>query len=203
MVKHIGILKAMLLAGLLLVNYDAIPTGNTTRTHFDTLIVLGTPCTAQGTPSPEQRERVLEGVREFRAGVAAHMIVTGGAAHNSFVEADCMQHLAVSQGVPPAAVLEETHAQDTIQNIWFSKEIMDAHGWRSAEVVSSPSHLPRTALILEHYTGANAFAWRTHPARWPPEFTPQQIVQHYAGEMKGCWRLTHHGFAKTRWLPGS
>ncbi len=119
------------------------------------------------------------------------MIVTGGAAHNQFVEADCMKRLAVEQGVPSDSVVEEKQAQDTIQNIWFSKAIMDAHGWRSAEVVSSPSHLPRTALILEHYKGANAFAWRTHAALWPREFTREQIVQHYAGEMKGCWRLTH------------
>lgn len=197
------ILKTAVVAGLLLANYEAIPTANTTLTHFDTLIVLGTPCLLNGTPSPEQRERVLEGVREFRAGVAAHMIVTGGAAHNKFVEADCMKWLVVQQGVPPDAVVEEKQAQDTIQNIWFSKQIMDAHGWKSAEVVSSPSHLPRTALILEHYKGKDAFAWKTHAAHWPEEFTPQQIAQHYAGEMKGCWRLTHRGFPKNRWLPGS
>ena len=81
------------------------------------------------------------------------MIVTGGAAHNQFYEADCMRRMAIEQGVPADAVVEEKQAQDTIQNIWFSKQIMDAHGWRSAEVVSSPSHLPRTALILEHYKG--------------------------------------------------
>lgn len=203
MAAKICILKAALLLGLTLINYEAIPTGNTNLTHFDTLIVLGTPCLLNGTPSPEQRERVLEGVREFRAGVAAHMIVTGGAAHNSFVEADCMKRLAVQQGVPADAVIEEKQAHDTIQNIWFSKAIMDAHGWDSAEVVSSPSHLPRTALILEHYKGANAFAWRTHAALWPKEYTSQQIAKHYAGEMKGCWRLTHQGFPKNRWLPGS
>lgn len=197
------ILKAALWAGLVLANYDAIPSANTERTHFDTLIVLGTPCELNGTPSPEQRERVLEGVREFRAGIATHMIVTGGAAHNSLVEADCMKHLAVQQGIPTDAIFEETQAHDTIQNIWFSKAIMDAHHWRSAEVVSSPSHLPRTALILDHYQGTHGFAWRTHPSQWPAEFTQADIIQRYAGEMKGCWRLTHRGFPTNRWLPGS
>ena len=197
------ILKVVVVGAIVVANYRAIPSANTKLKHFDTLIVLGTPCTAEGTSSPEQRERVMEGVREFRAGVAKHMIVTGGAAHNQFYEADCMRRTAIEQGVPPDAVLEERQAQDTIQNIWFSKQIMDAHGWRSAEVVSSPSHLPRTALILEHYKGEDAFAWKTHAAHWPPEFTRQQIVQHYAGEMKGCWRLTHQGFPKNKWLPGS
>lgn len=187
----------------MLANYDAIPTANTSLTHFDTLIVLGTPCNPNGTSTPEQRERVLEGVREFRAGVAAHMIVTGGAAHNSFVEADCMRRLAIEQGVPPAAVLEERQAKDTIQNLWFSKQIMDAHHWHSAEVISSPSHLPRTALILEHYKGRDAFAWKTHPSHWPREFTHAQIEQHFTGEMKSCWQLTHRGFPHSPWLPGS
>jgi uncharacterized SAM-binding protein YcdF (DUF218 family) len=196
-------LKAAVLTGVLLANYESIPTANTTLTRFDTLIVLGTPCTPEGNSSPEQRERVLEGVREFRAGVAAHMIVTGGAAHNDFVEADCMKHLAVAEGVPAEAVIEEGQAKDTIQNIWYSRAIMEAHGWRSAEVVSSPSHLPRAALILEHYTGANAFAWRTHAARWPQEYDAPKIAGIYAGEMKSCWQLTHKGFPKNRWLPGS
>lgn len=203
MVAKIAILKAALLLGLVLANYDSIPMANTKLTRFDTLIVLGTPCTTEGKPSPEQRERVLEGVREFRAGVAKHMIVTGGEAHNQFYEADCMKRLAVEQGVPADAVVEEKQAKDTIQNIWFSKQIMDAHGWRSAEVVSSPSHLPRAALILEQYRGKDGFAWRTHAAEWPEEYTSQQITQRYAGEMKSCWRLTHRGFPKNRWLPGS
>jgi hypothetical protein len=48
--------------------YRTIPTRNTDLTHFDTIIVLGTPANPDGTPSPEQRERTLEGVREFKAG---------------------------------------------------------------------------------------------------------------------------------------
>ena len=91
-----------------------------------------------GTPSPEQRERVLEGVREYKAGVAPHIIMTGGPAHNHFVEAHTMSQLASSEGVPLADILEEGQAQNTIQNIFYSSQIMHQHGWSSAEVVSSP-----------------------------------------------------------------
>ena len=110
-----------------------------------------------------------------------------------------MKALAVSKGVPSQDVIEETEAKDTIQNIWFSEKIMEAHGWHSAEVVSSPMHLPRTALILEHYT----FAWRVHGSKWPPEYTKDQIREKYAGEIKYCWTLTHSGFRHSAWLPGS
>src|ERR1700678_2244727 len=140
--------------------YRSIPTANTNLTHFDTIIVLGYPANPDGTPSSEQRERTLEGVREFKAGVAPHLIFTGGPAHNQFVEAHVMAVLALAQGVPPEAISEEGQAQNTIQNIFYSQRIMATHNWTSAEVVSSPSHPPRTALILEHYQ----LAWRTVPA---------------------------------------
>ena len=147
------------MAGIAVV-YRTIPTSDTNLRHFDTIIVLGTPANPDGTPSPEQRERTLEGVREFKAGIAPHLILTGGPAHNQFVEAHVMAALAVAQGVPPSAVIEEGHAQNTVQNIFYSSRIMAAHQWTSAEVISSPSHLPRTALVLQHFP----IAWRTDPA---------------------------------------
>src|SRR5215470_17103635 len=84
--------------------YRTIPTNNTNLTHFDTIIVLGYPAKLDGTPSPEQRERTLEGVRQFKAGIAPHLIFTGAAAHNGFVEAHVMATLAEAQGVPPDAI---------------------------------------------------------------------------------------------------
>ena len=180
-------------------NYQAISLGNTQQSHFDTIIVLGVPSAPDGGPSPEQRSRVEEGVREYKAGVAPRIIMTGGAAHNQFVEAHTMKLYAESLGVPEAAVVEEDRAHDTIQNEYFSNQIMQAHGWRSAEIVSSPSHLPRASLIAQHYT----FKYHMHAAPWPPEFTKQRIETLFAGEAAGCWRLTHEGFPKNQWLPGS
>jgi len=93
---------ALIVAG----NYVTLPTHNATQNHFDTLVVLGTPARPDATPSPEQRERVLEGVREYKAGIAPRIIMTGGAAHNSFVEAHIMAQFAATQGVPASAILE-------------------------------------------------------------------------------------------------
>ena len=177
--------------------YRTIPTHNTSLTHYDAIIVLGTPANLDGTPSPEQRERTLEGVREFKAGVAPNLILTGGPAHNRFVEAHVMAVLAIAQGVPPSAVIEEDHAQNTIQNIFYSQRIMTQHGWSSADVVSSPSHLPRTALILEHFP----LQWRTHPAPWPPQYSFWQRAAHYSVEAQSCLKLRMLGFPRTPFLP--
>lgn len=149
--------------GAVVGTYETVPTHNTEATHFDTLIVLGSPADPDGKASPEERERVMEAVREFRAGRAGHIIVSGGAVHNEWTEADIMAGIAVGAGVPAADVLVEGRARNTVQNIFYSHGIMEAHGWTTAEVVSSPSHLPRAGLILEHWK----FGWRTHASRWP------------------------------------
>jgi uncharacterized SAM-binding protein YcdF (DUF218 family) len=177
--------------------YRSIPAANTKLTHFDSIIVLGTPANPDGLPSPEQRERTLEGIREYKAGIAPHLIFTGGPAHNQFVEAHVMAMLALAQGVPPDALIEEGQAQNTVQNLFYSQRIMAAHGWKSAEVVSSPSHLPRTALILKHYP----IQWSTHPAPWPPEYSLWMRAAHYTVEGEYCLRLQIFGFPATRFLP--
>ena len=134
------------------------PTENTSQEHFDVLIVLGYPADADGNPTPIELERVTEAVNEYERGVAPRMIISGGAAHNSFVEADVMARVAEAQGIPAAAIVEERTALDTMQNACDSLKIMRLHGWESAEVVSSASHLPRTGLILSRLP----LKWRTH-----------------------------------------
>ena len=42
-----------------------VPTSNTSLTHFDAIIVLGTPADSDGNPTPTQLDRVTEGVREL------------------------------------------------------------------------------------------------------------------------------------------
>jgi uncharacterized SAM-binding protein YcdF (DUF218 family) len=194
------LLAAVVYLGVFFLSFETVPNHNSADTHFDTLIVLGNPARPDGSPSPELRERIEESVREYRAGVAPHLIMTGGAAHNRFVEGQVMADYAAQEGVPPEAIVVEGKAKDTIQNIWFSRQIMQANGWHSAEVISSPYHLPRTALILEHYTGPLAFDWRTH---WPPEYHLSQRIQKEFHDATLCIRLRWHGFDKSRFLPGT
>ena len=55
---------------------------------------------------------------------------------------------------------------NTIENACNAVHIMKAHGWRSAEVVSSGYHLPRAAIIFNRLP----ITWRTHVA---PPLEPQ------------------------------
>lgn len=136
------------------------PAGNTTQDRFDAIIVLGDPADSDGNPTPTQLERVTEAVREYELGVAPRLIMTGGAVANKSVEAQVMARTAEAQGVPASAVIVEPSARDTIQNACYSTRIMRSHGWSSAEVVSSPSYLPRAAMIFSRMP----IEWRSHAA---------------------------------------
>ena len=145
------------------------PTSNTSLTRFDAIIVLGYPADRDGNPKPTQLARVTEAVREYERGVAPRLIFTGGAVLNRFVEARVMAQAAQAQGIPESALFVEPEAKDTIQNACYAVRIMKAHGWRSAEVVSSASHLPRTGLIFSGFP----LEWRVHAA---PPLGPEPAV---------------------------
>jgi uncharacterized SAM-binding protein YcdF (DUF218 family) len=205
--RLLRILVVILVAGasLLTVTYESIPAANKQQVHYDVIIVLGNPANPDGTPAPELRERVLEGIREYRAGVGPRLIMTGGAAHNRYVEAHVMAEYAGNQGVPVSAIIEEGQAQNTIENIFYSAQIMNKYGWRSAEIVSSPSHLPRAALILQTFDRvqpALAIDWRTHAAAWPAEYGLLSRFGRYIYEANYCLLLRIRGFPRSRFLPG-
>jgi uncharacterized SAM-binding protein YcdF (DUF218 family) len=126
------------------------PLQNTSVRHFDAIIVLGSPADQDGNPTPVQLDRVQEAVREYQLGVAPRILLTGGHAHNRFVEARVMARVAQAQGIPPSVILIEPRAQDTIQNACYSAEILHQLGLQSAEVISSDSHLPRAAMIFSN-----------------------------------------------------
>ena len=140
------------------------PTGNTAATHFDAIIVLGYPADNDGNPTPEQLARVSEGVREYERGVAPRLILSGGPAHNQFVEAESMARVARAQGVPQSAIVQEPKSANTIENACYSARIMQQHGWRSAEVITSQYHLPRAGMIFSRTAPQFEITWRGHAA---------------------------------------
>jgi len=163
-----ALILALFLWGLLARHFA--PAGNTSLDRFDAIIVLGNPADSDGNPTPIQLARVTEAVHEYERGVAPRLILTGGPAHNQFVEARVMARTAEAQGIPESAIFVEPEAKDTIQNACYSARIMKAHGWNSAEAVSSPSHLPRAALIFSRMP----LQWRTHAA---PPLAPESTLQ--------------------------
>ena len=158
----IAVLAGCAAVGWAIVARWMAPDGNTTQTHFDAVVVLGSRADGDGNPSPALLARITEGVREYQRGVASRLIFSGGADREPYVEAGVMERVAEAQGVPEPAIVLEPNSLDTIQNACFVTRVMKAHGWRSAEVVTSPVHLPRAGIIFSK----EPIAWRMHAA--PP-----------------------------------
>lgn len=136
------------------------PLSNTSRRRFDAIIVLGVPAEENGAPSADQQAEVYEAVREYERGVAPNIILSGGAAHNDYVEAKVMAEVARSHGIPSAVIFEEPRALNTLDNACYSMEIMRAHGWKSAEIIATGVRLPRSAYIFHRYP----IEWAMHAA---------------------------------------
>jgi uncharacterized SAM-binding protein YcdF (DUF218 family) len=151
------------------------PAGNTARSRFDAIIVLGAPADSEGNPTPAQLARVTEAVHEYERGLAPRLILTGGATGHGFVETQVMARSAEALGVPASSIFQEPEALDTIHNACYSTRIMKAHGWKSAEVVSAATHLPRAGLIFSR----TALEWHTHAA---PSVEPESAFSHDAAE---------------------
>lgn len=135
------------------------PTGNTSTTRFDAIIILGASIDSDGNPTPVLLSRITEGVREYERGMAPHVIVSGGE-QKGRIQAEIMARLVQAQGVPASAIVLEPKAENTIENACYSARIIKQHGWKSAEVVTSASHLPRTGMIFSRVP----IDWRGHPA---------------------------------------
>lgn len=152
------------------------PMANTSLARFDAIILIGYPATSDGNPSPRELASVAEAVREYERGVAPRLIFTGAAVRNRFVEAEVMAQAAEAQGVPPGAVLTETHSRNTNQNACYAVRAMQEHGWKSAEVIADSASMPRAATVLRTLP----VEWRMHAA---PALEPQSTAGRLAGDL--------------------
>ena len=103
----------------------------------DVIIVLGSG-SSKGKPSPVYAARLDHARKLFERGLAPRIIVTEKAP-----AAQDAQRYLLAHGVQAQSILLEDRSTTTWENLKFSKEIMDRHGWRSAIVVSCPFHLFR------------------------------------------------------------
>jgi len=131
--------------------FFAPPLDTLHQQRADVIIVLGVPAKVDGTPSDMMAARVERGVELFKQGVAPHMIVSGTAAHNKWVEAEVMKAYAQKLGVPAEAVIAEGKSQNTAQNLFYSTAAMADHGWTTAVIVTSTIHVPRAAYFAARH----------------------------------------------------
>jgi uncharacterized SAM-binding protein YcdF (DUF218 family)/glycosyltransferase involved in cell wall biosynthesis len=111
----------------------------------DAIVVFAGGVGESGKAGGGYQERVKQAVDLFREGQATRMIFSSGYVF-AFREAEVMRELAVAHGVPDSAIILETKARNTYENVASVREILDGQGWRRVLLVSSPYHMRRALL---------------------------------------------------------
>jgi uncharacterized SAM-binding protein YcdF (DUF218 family) len=123
----------------------------------DVLIVLGAGIRPDNTPTPGHRARAIRASELWKEGLAPYVICTGGILGGaSRSEADVCREILEEQGVPSDRIVLEDRSRSTEENALYSRDIMEAYGWRTAVVVSDAYHLLR-ANYLFHNAGIDAY----------------------------------------------
>jgi uncharacterized SAM-binding protein YcdF (DUF218 family) len=112
----------------------------------DVIIVLGAAVWPHG-PSPALQARLTHAVFLYREGYAENIILSGGLGTHPPTEAEAMQAVMLGMGVPGDALYLEKRSVNTLENLTFSREIMQSNGWQKAIIVSDPFHIKRALLV--------------------------------------------------------
>lgn len=113
----------------------------------DCVIICGYPTNKDGQLSLVLKSRIQYGVELYQSHQIKYLIVSGGAVHNPYCEAEAMLNYAISQGVPEEAILIENKAISTYHNMKYSKEIMDKHHLKNCFIVTNGWHMVKA----KHY----------------------------------------------------
>jgi uncharacterized SAM-binding protein YcdF (DUF218 family)/glycosyltransferase involved in cell wall biosynthesis len=111
----------------------------------DAIVVFAGGVGESGQAGGGYQERLARAVELYHQGFAPRIILSSGFVF-SFKEAEVMRRLAIDNGVPDAAIVLETRAANTRQNVLFTYDILRQHGWRDVLLVSSPYHMRRALL---------------------------------------------------------
>jgi uncharacterized SAM-binding protein YcdF (DUF218 family) len=135
----------------------------------DAIVVMGA-AQYNGRPSPLFAARLDHAVELFHAGVAKHLIVTGGKADGDrTTEAATARAYAIAHGVPGDAILGEDASRTTLESIRAVGGLLREHGLKDAVFVSDRPHMLR---VLRMASDEGIAAWGSPTATSPIEHDP-------------------------------
>lgn len=114
---------------------------------LDYVVVLGAQIYDDGSPSPVLRYRLDAAHDYLRDNPRTKVIVSGGQGPNEpYPEAEGMATYLQERGIDPERILKEPKSVNTLQNVTFSQELMDAPNPRVG-IVTNNFHVYRAVRI--------------------------------------------------------
>lgn len=163
---------------------DVIVAGHEPEPDKDFIIILGCGLRADGTPTPLLRGRIDRAIafaekQKAATGKDVIFVTSGGQGADEVIsESAAMRRYLMEQGVPESRIIEEDRSTNTLENMRFSKEKIDAVNPNGRVLFSTTNyHVFRSGLqarrVKMRALGIGA------PTKW--YFWPNAGVREFAG----------------------
>lgn len=148
---------------------------NSANVHADAAIVLGAALWGQNL-SPVFRERVNHAIDLYRSRRVRKLIFTGGQGNrNEPTEAAAARSYAIANGVALEDILIEEKSHNTYENLFYARQVADAHGIKTVLIVSDPLHMKR-AVVMAKDIGLRAYPSPTTSTRYQSMGSQLQLL---------------------------
>jgi len=118
-------------------------------TKFDAIIVPGFPFDdEEGQMNTFQRMRLFWAYHLYSTGVTERIIVSGGAVHTPYVEAEIFAHFLCELGVNPKHIIIENKAEHSTENVFYSLEMARNLGFTNVAVATDPMQTMMLRFLL-------------------------------------------------------
>ena len=98
----------------------------------------------------EAGDRLLYAASLYQQGAADRLLLTGGQFPGATQsEAELMQNALLLMGVPESAMILEEESLNTYENALFAKPLLEEIDARSALLVTSATHMPRSQQVFQ------------------------------------------------------
>ncbi|MCC6817529.1 MAG: YdcF family protein [Bacteroidia bacterium] len=127
----------------------------------------------------EANDRLMQALRAYKKGLIKKIMISSGNAsvfHTQLKEGDAVHNFLLEIGVPDSAIIVENQSRNTLENIQFSRRILDSLGVKSKILVfTSAWHIPRTRLCTNNQMDADFFA-TNHFGDPKRDYTPANLL---------------------------
>ncbi|MFC1656476.1 YdcF family protein [Patescibacteria group bacterium] len=108
------------------------------------------------------KSRTEKSVQLYKQNKAKKIIFTGGfKTRKDMSEAEFMSKIAIKMGLPRKDIIFEEQANFTMDNAYYSRQIMDKNKFQSAIIVTSPSHIRRVKYIFNRILKKQKLKYQT------------------------------------------
>jgi uncharacterized SAM-binding protein YcdF (DUF218 family) len=125
-------------------SYSKVAINNT----YDCGIVFFHSVTKQGALSTDTKERCNLAVKLYKEGSINNIVCVGGASLNKAGSLMMKDYLLYS-GIPDSSLTADTLSFSSVTNLSEAEKILAKRNYRSALLISSPSHIPRLKYLSD------------------------------------------------------